>query len=301
MEKEENRWLKLKISSDISMKDVISEILVGEFDAAVELKEEEDRKEINAFFKKKNLSPVQLDEMVKAVSRRMESIAEIFEKPTPVIEVGGVSEEDWENSWKEFFVPFQVIDGVTVVPTWEDYISRGGGENILRMDPGMAFGTGHHATTSLCLQLISDEINDLSVDKFDVLDVGTGTGILAMGAVLLGDCIVRGIDNDQQAVDIARSNVTLNNMDDKIIISGKDLKEIEGKYDIVAANIIHDVLLLMQNDLIKRLKKGGVLILSGILLGEQVENIKKRFTEAGLLFEKSLAKEEWGALLFRKV
>jgi len=163
----------------------------------------------------------------------------------------------------------------------------------------MAFGTGHHATTALSLELLKGVL--VKRDGASVLDVGTGTGILGMAAVLFGADRVVGIDNDPEAIAAASENVRRNGLEENMSISLTPLSTLVGSFSIVVANIIHDVLLDMAGDLDRLTAGGGRLILSGILTGEQSDNIIQQISKRGFSLTQHLQQKEWSAMLFEKM
>lgn len=173
-----------------------------------------------------------------------------------------VDDEDWKDKWKEYFKPAHITEKIVVKPTWEEYEKKDG-ELIIEIDPGAAFGTGTHPTTTGCITLMEKYLKpDMSV-----LDVGCGSGILAIAAGLLGanDCL--GIEIDPVAVEIGAENVALNNLSNKVKVAYGDLtKGVDYKADIVVANLMADLVKLLTNDVARHLKPGGVYISSGILL-----------------------------------
>jgi len=209
-----------------------------------------------------------------------------------------LQDEDWNRKWKEHFRPEHITPRLVIKPTWENYTALKG-EKIIEMDPGMAFGTGHHASTRLTVQFIDQLMADPDPPQ-TVLDVGTGTGILAMTALLLGAHSACAIDNDPEAVKVARENIRLNKLADRIETSGTGLQDIPCRFDLVIANIIHGTLLSLAPGLIDRIKGGGRLILAGILGGEQERNIIAAYTCLEMNHISTLQKGEWVALLFMK-
>jgi ribosomal protein L11 methyltransferase len=166
------------------------------------------------------------------------------------------------------------------------------------MDPGMAFGTGHHATTSLTIEFIRETV--AGTTGLRLLDVGTGTGILGMAALLFGAERILGIDNDPEAVRAAEQNVRRNLLQDRMGVSLAPLSSLENPYEVVVANIVHDVLVDMADDLARLTLEGGTLILSGILAGKQVDNIQTVFRDRGLRLLSQERRQEWAALRFTK-
>jgi ribosomal protein L11 methyltransferase len=203
-------------------------------------------------------------------------------------------EEDWGAGWKEHFHPFHVAPLLVIKPSWELYEPREG-EAVIEMDPGMAFGTGLHASTRLALGFIEEICAGAPPDC--ALDVGTGTGILAMAAALRGASLVIAIDNDPDAVVAARENVARNDLAGRVGVSGLDLGAINGKFDLVAANITADVLLPLAPRLAGCLSPGGVLVLAGLLAGEQTREVRAVYEGLGLLCAGERSEGEWAALL----
>lgn len=212
------------------------------------------------------------------------------------IEVEGINEEDWAENWKQYYKPVP-LGKITVVPAWEKYEARDG-EVIVRMDPGMAFGTGTHETTRLVIRLMQDE----PLQDMRLLDVGTGSGILSICASKLGAKWCNAYDIDPVAVKVAKdnalsdgcTNITVGVSD---LLKGVDLSE--GKYDICVANIVADIIIRMLPDVDKYLKAGAPLILSGII-GERAEEVKAKALECGFKVEKEIFENDWVGLLVRK-
>lgn len=296
----ENAWLKLTITTTVELVDAISDFMVGVIHAGVEVGVEDfvEKRILNSYLEKKNLDESEIQETVSKVGSHLAELADIFQVECPELQVTTIYEEDWGNNWKAHFTPFAVVPGLIIAPTWEEY-SPSTDEQVIKMDPGMAFGTGHHATTSMSISLIQKALKDKQ--RATVLDVGTGTGVLGMAALIYGAEKVLGVDNDIEAVLAGRDNVALNDFSEKMIVSQEDVADINGEYTLVVANIIHDVLQLLRQDLIKNIATGGELVLSGLLAGEQVESIILTFTEGNILvLEEQLCKGEWAALRFKK-
>ncbi len=176
------------------------------------------------------------------------------------ITVCDLPEEDWQSGWKQYYKPIHV-ERLVVVPLWEDY-QPAPGETVMKIDPGMAFGTGAHETTRLCLKALTN------IDLTDkaVLDVGCGSGILSIGGVLLGAKEAFGCDIDQLAVEVAKRNAALNGLEDQTAYAAGDLLSVvTGQYPVVVANIVADVILTLLKDLYRVLLPGGVFVASGII------------------------------------
>ena len=207
-----------------------------------------------------------------------------------------IIEEDWGLNWKKHFKPVRVSSRIIVKPTWEPY-QAATGEIVIEIDPGLAFGTGLHASTRLALQLIDAAFAD-DTPPVTVLDVGTGTGILGIAAALFGAAAVTGIDNDPDAVVCAEKNVAQNRINHVMAVSGTDLQAQTGPFDLVVANITSDVLTLLAPLLAARIAPAGKLILAGILAGQQGREIEQTFAALGLTLLQSPVDGEWQAFLF---
>jgi ribosomal protein L11 methyltransferase len=221
---------------------------------------------------------------LKALTRQLTMRQRIFYR--------SLDEEDWAESWKAFFWPEKVSARIVVKPTWRDYHPTGD-ELVLEIDPGMAFGTGTHPTTSLSMQLLEKHLRP--DDR--LLDVGTGSGILLVAASLLGAAEVHGIDNDPVAVNVAQQNLVLNAMpaDRCRAWAGDLVGGVTGHYDVVVANILAPVILGLLPDISGVLAPEGRFICSGILESQQDDVVAKAQTLGFKLIE-AVAREEWVAL-----
>jgi len=225
------------------------------------------------------------------------------ECPAPKFFTEMIMEEDWGKAWKSFFTSFQITPKLTIKPSWEKTKKQSqedNGEHIIEMDPGLAFGTGHHASTQMALLLLEELYQSRTMKLEKVLDVGTGSGILAMGCGLFGAINVLAIDNDPDAVETAKGNIIRNRLEDIITVSDQDIASIESGFNLIVANIIHDTLAEMAKLLTGLLAPKGYLILSGILKGDQENSIREIYTGRGLSFIEIMTKDEWAALQFQK-
>lgn len=206
-------------------------------------------------------------------------------------QVSDLPEEDWQNGWKQYYKPIH-IGKLVVAPLWEDY-HPAAGETVMRIDPGMAFGTGAHETTRLCLKALSE----LSLSGKTILDVGCGSGILSIGGTLLGAAGAFGCDIDEMAVSVARRNAALNHLEDRVSYRVGDLLTVvEGKFPVVTANIVADVILELLCDLHRVLAPGGILIASGII-DTRKEELRAAICGAGLKICKIEEERGWVAIV----
>jgi ribosomal protein L11 methyltransferase len=222
------------------------------------------------------------------------------------ISAGDVHEDDWADAWKQYFKPIAITERLTIKPTWEDYTARED-ELIIELDPGMAFGTGTHPTTTLCLVALERSIS--AGDQ--IIDVGTGSGVLAIGAMKLGAAKVLALDLDPVAVTCAAENVALNQLDRDIEVRLSDLLGVlhdnEGNagigvrppVDLVVANILAEIILLFLSDVMEVLKPGGIYITSGIYKNKEMV-VKAGLLAAGFELLDVLRQEEWIAFVARK-
>jgi ribosomal protein L11 methyltransferase len=221
-----------------------------------------------------------------------------FRYQDPAIE--RITDEDWSTSWKEHFKPLRVGKNLVVKPTWEDY-PAGPEDILLDIDPGMAFGTGTHPTTMLCLTVLEKIFPGLhgTGKTLTALDVGTGSGILTIAAAKLGISHISAVDIDQEAVKIAQENCRLNGVEERVTVSDTPLALIPGSFDIVLANILAEDLVRMAADLIAHVKPGGLLILSGILIEKETMVIDDYANSEMTLTEVS-REGEWSCLVFTR-
>lgn len=208
-----------------------------------------------------------------------------------------LNDEDWANNWKQFFKPFIVSDRIIIKPSWEEYTESTDGKIVLEIDPGMSFGTGQHFTTRLCIE----QIEKYLTEGMKVLDMGCGSGILSIASILLGAGSSVGIDIDENAVRIAKENAAINNIfDDKFTVycgnvtKDKELQDSIGynKYDMIAVNIIADIIIGMSSNFPKFLKKGGIVVASGIIK-KYLQNIIDNFESLGFEIKEINEKEDW--------
>ena len=210
---------------------------------------------------------------------------------------GLICTEDWAESWKQNFSSFHVGKHLVIRPSWEDYLPLAG-EVVVEIDPGMAFGTGTHGTTQLCLEMIA-ELLDRSDPPVNMLDVGTGSGILALGAAALGCRNIVANDIDPVACTVARENINKNNYSKQIEISEQPLEKLSGQFDLIVANIMAEENIRLRHAFIDHLRPGGWLVLSGILK-EKEPLVRSGFADLSLKFFPSRYQDEWVCLLLQR-
>lgn len=207
-----------------------------------------------------------------------------------------VNEEDWETAWKQYYHPVKISERFTIVPSWEDYKPVSTDELIIELDPGMAFGTGTHPTTVMCLQALEKTVQQNDY----VIDVGTGSGVLAIGAAKLGASHVHALDLDEVAVRAAKENVQLNHTDDQIdVLQGNLLDTVTKPGDIVVANILAEVIMSFTDDAFQIVKNGGKFITSGIIEAKK-DDVKTALTQSGFEIEEVMMMEDWVTIISRK-
>ena len=214
------------------------------------------------------------------------------------ISVSGVNEEDWANSWKAYYKPIKIGEKIVIVPAWEKY-SASEGEIVVRMDPGMAFGTGTHETTRLVIQLLEKYVKD----GMRVADVGTGSGILAICAAKLGAKECKAYDIDPVAVKVARENVKDSGLEDVVRCDVSDLlrgvDRSGGAYDVICANIVADIIIRMTPDVHELMDEKTVILASGIIV-ERSEDVISCFEENGFKIVEKIEDNGWCALAVMK-
>lgn len=212
------------------------------------------------------------------------------------LEYRELADHDWASDWQQHFPPFKVGNRLVIRPSWIDWPSTGN-EAVLTLDPGQAFGTGTHATTELCLEALSNHFEDTCPPQH-ILDVGTGSGILAMACAALGAVEVIACDIDSDACRVANENVQQNQLTRQITITDKPLNEIPGQYDLVLANILAAENIRLAAQLVERLAPQGHLVLSGILI-EQEQQVIDGFADFPLTLLSTKHRDEWTCIVYK--
>ncbi|MCQ4086162.1 50S ribosomal protein L11 methyltransferase [Saccharibacillus sp. JS10] len=266
----------------------------------------EGRAEIKGYFS----DDVNIEDVLEEVKTRTIELATYnIDTGNPTYETRVVDEEEWATAWKAYYKPLKVSDTLTIKPVWEEY-EASEGERIIELDPGMAFGTGTHPTTALCLRALESIVKGGE----DVIDVGTGSGILAIGAMKLGAKQVLALDLDPVAVKSAQENVALNGLSEQVTVKESDLLSVlrpEGHgasadigvqlpVQIVVANILAEIILLFTNDVYEALQPGGLYLASGIYKDKE-QAVHDGLIAAGLTIRHVHREEEWLAFVAEKV
>ncbi|TDF96752.1 50S ribosomal protein L11 methyltransferase [Paenibacillus piri] len=229
----------------------------------------------------------------------------------PSFELQDVDDEDWANAWKQYFKPLRISERLTIKPTWEEY-TAGPDELIIELDPGMAFGTGTHATTSLCLRTLEQVIRPGD----DVIDVGTGSGVLAIAAAKLGARHVLALDLDPVAVSSANENSRLNGLENGITVKQSDLLQVLREnasetgepasalgvnipVQVVVANILAEIILLFVQDVYDVLAPGGTYVVSGVIKSKQ-DDVEQGLAAAGFQVTERHEDQDWVVIIARK-
>ena len=297
------RWLELSADVDSGDAEVVAEVL-GRFGCGgVAIEEEaasgEDeepfptrkrRARVRTFFPIDNSLPKKRSQLEEALTHLA------LREPIELLQCE-IDDQQWETAWRKHYKTLKVGQRLIIKPAWEDYEAEAG-QVVIELDPGMAFGTGQHATTRLCLVALEGFLRPGAA----VLDVGTGSGILAIAAAKLGASSVLALDINPAAVEIARSNVAANGLARPVAVEEGTLPRgqstWQGSFDLVAANIVADVIEELAHSLTRSLKTNGVLIAGGIL-EERLDGVAERFEEAGVRIIDVLAEDGWRAIVAR--
>ena len=234
---------------------------------------------------------------LQALRLRMTELASSAAMDMGTLDIGtaNVHDEDWSEVWKKFYKPFRAGHHLVVKPTWELYDAQPG-DKVIEIDPGMAFGSGTHETTGMCMELLEDALHGGE----RVIDVGTGSGILAIGAALLGAKEVTAIDIDPMAVKVARENIEHNGLQDKVTaLEGNLLDHLDVTCELCVANIIADVICMFAAPLNDHIVPGGLFICSGIIK-EREQDVVDALTAADYTILDIRRKGEWVAMLSRR-
>ena len=237
----------------------------------------------------------ELEGKLQNLSERLASLAQHgIDKGAGAVSWQAVADEDWSETWKEFFHTEKIGARTVIKPTWEEYEAKAG-EIVAELDPGAAFGTGQHATTSLCIRALEDLVRP----GMTVFDVDTGSGVLAIVAAKLGAKSVEAVDFDSVAVRVARENVRQNGAEDVVHTERSDLlKSVEGEADLIIANIIADIIVRLFGEVKGSLAAGGTMLLSGII-EDRLADVVEAAARHGFSVEKIEQEKGWAAIVVK--
>jgi len=222
-------------------------------------------------------------------------ISGFFQDAYVSVQLNRLNEEDWANSWKQYYKPQKISEKIVVVPGWEEYSPKEG-EIIVELDPGMAFGTGSHPTTMMCIKAIEKYM----IPGWRIADIGTGSGIIAISAAKLGAGAVCAVDLDTVAVRVAALNVKTNMVEDVVEVSQGDLLQgTDRTFNVIVANIIANVVIEMSKDVYEKLESSGIFIASGIIEDRQDDVITK-LQEEGFKIIEVIEDKSWRGIVADK-
>jgi len=236
---------------------------------------------------------------VDSLHRYLAALADIHGlSDAPQVELKLIREEDWSKQWQKFFSTCRIGSRMVIKPSWEQYTPRPD-DVLIEMDPGMAFGTGTHPTTRMCLEHIEVLVSRSAPPIRSMLDVGTGSGILSVAAAKLGIEKIVAIDIDPIALSYARKNAGINRVTHRVEVRDCPLEMIGEQFELIMANILSEILLKLRKDLLKRLTSRGILVLSGIL-AEDAHKLETAFSLKKYLLLDSILQGEWACLVLQK-
>ncbi|GEN84639.1 ribosomal protein L11 methyltransferase [Sporosarcina luteola] len=238
-----------------------------------------------------------LIETVKEISESVDNLAAYgLDVGVNLVSTNEVDEEDWATAWKKYYHPVKISSRFTIVPTWETYEPVDSDELIIELDPGMAFGTGTHPTTVMCLQALEKYVEKGNT----VIDVGTGSGVLSIGAALLGASHVHALDLDEVAVKAAQENIELNKVQNVVEVThGNLLDSVKEPASIIVANILAEVIMTFSGDAYSILPEDGLFIVSGII-AQKRDLVKDDLLSKGFEIVESVLMEDWVAIIASK-
>ncbi len=235
---------------------------------------------------------INMEEVMLKINEGIENAKLFVDVGDIKVSSASVNEQDWENNWKQYYKPVYLGENIVIKPVWEQ-IETKNTDIVIELDPGMAFGTGTHETTRMCLEILEKTIK--KGDK--VLDIGTGSGILSIGAVKMGADSCFAVDIDPLAVKIVGENAEINGVSDKITtVCGNLAEKVSGKYEIVVANIIADAIIALSPDVRQFMKEGGIYITSGII-DHRLGDVKDKLIKCGFTIKEVITQGEWAAVI----
>ena len=301
-------WVEIKIQSPPELVDAISNFLIELGTEGISQEEEVSEKDfeesapahipdvLKAYFPERS----KWEQKLSRLSDYLDSLAQIFpEYAKPEFAVRHIADQDWGEQWKKYFKPVRIFKNIVVKPTWERY-SSSGRDIVIEIDPGMAFGTGQHPSTRMCLESLEEILmKERATRKWSVLDIGTGTGILSIGAAKLGASRVVAVDIDPKAAEIAQQNVSINHVEDRVSVMNIDIINLDGSFDIIVANLTAETITKLSGHIEPMLARGGYLICSGII-EQRAAIVEEALDSKDLIKQKILTEKEWVCYIYKK-
>ncbi len=302
-----DEWIKITVSSPPGLVDPISNFITeigaqGVFQEASEpdipngFAKSTGREELMAYLP----SDTATETRIASLKAYIDSLSEVFPKlAKPDLAIETIADPNWEEQWKKYFKPLRISKNIIVKPTWERYTPTGR-DIIVEIDPGMAFGTGQHPSTRMCMEAIEGILlKDRSFQKWRVLDVGTGTGILGISCAKLGAQKVVCLDIDPKAVEIAYKNIAINGVEDRINIFNKDVSMYDDIFNLIVANLTAKTLITLRDHLVSMIETGGYLVLSGII-DQDRKVVEEYFLTDDISLHSIITEKEWVCYLLKK-
>jgi ribosomal protein L11 methyltransferase len=307
-EEKKEDWLKIELFTPTELSDALTNFMTetgaqGVYQESPEPQSPRDFPETTLRETLKAFLPcdVNLEQRLAKLRTYLDSVAEIFpelEKPGFRTEV--VHDPDWGEAWKKYFKPLRVSRNLVIKPTWERFTQKRG-DIVIEIDPGMAFGTGQHASTRMCLEAIEAIfIEDRTFEKSRVLDVGTGTGILGIACAKLGAELVLCVDNDPLATKIAQENVLVNRVEDRVTVAHRDIATLAEPFLLIVANLTAEILSELYPHLVRLVSPGGLLVIAGII-EQNRPDIEARFLGSSFTLHRLITEKEWVCYVLKKV
>jgi len=300
-----NKWLEMRLTVPDQSVDLVSQVLMDVGCTGITAAEKTldtfvvptadslaNDPVLRAYF----IYPDNVEALCLTVQQALSNLAGLYpELAETRLDYRELADHDWASDWQQHFPPFRVGNRLVIHPSWVDWPATGN-EAVLTLDPGQAFGTGTHATTGLCLEALSDHFESIRPPQ-RVLDVGTGSGILAMACAALGAKEVVACDIDSDACQVAIANIQQNQLTQRILITDNPLDQIPGQYDLVLANILAAENIRLAAHLVERLAPQGRLVLSGILI-EQEQQVIDGFADFPLTLLSTNHRDEWTCIVY---
>lgn len=301
-------WVEIKIQSPPELVDAISNFLIELGTEGISQEEDVSEREfeestpanipdvLKAYFPERS----KWEQKLSRLSDYLDSLKQIFpDLDKAEFAVKHIADQDWGEQWKKYFKPVRIFKNIVIKPTWERY-SASGRDIVIEIDPGMAFGTGQHPSTRMCLESLEEILmKERATHRWSVLDIGTGTGILSIGAAKLGAARVVAVDIDPKAAEIARQNVNINHVQDKVSVMNIDIINLDGSFDIIVANLTAETITKLSSHIEPMLAWGGYLVCSGIIK-QRAKMVEDALASQDLARQKTLTEKEWVCYIYKK-